>query len=211
MKTFLTEKHNIPEGATHYRDETNFDSFAWYCDGPTPRLIVDGDVRFGYQLAVSGENLNSLKPIPQTNIETPEEKEVFDSMKQRNDQSEINKPSWAKWSIGDSVTKTKGSSWTGKVVGYYSTSLTSKGYAVESETEKGSVQIYPEAALCSVETEAERVERERLEAAYCLYVVAQESLDVIGYESFQQFTDDKVQVKFWLAIVDKTNYRMESE
>lgn len=80
-----------------------------------------------------------------------------------NGSNEIIKPLWAKWSTGDSVTKTKGSSWTGKVVGYYSTSLTSKGYAVESETEKGSVQIYPEAALCSVETEAGRVERDRLE------------------------------------------------
>ena len=45
------------------------------------------------------------------------------------------------------VTKIKGSNWTGKVVGFYSTDLTPEGYAVESETEKGSVQIYPRAAL----------------------------------------------------------------
>lgn len=45
------------------------------------------------------------------------------------------------------VTKTKGSSWTGRVVGFYSTTLTPIGYAVESENEPGSVQIYPEAAL----------------------------------------------------------------
>ena len=45
------------------------------------------------------------------------------------------------------VTKTKGSSWTGHVVGFYSTELTPIGYAVESENEPGSVQIYPEAAL----------------------------------------------------------------
>lgn len=48
---------------------------------------------------------------------------------------------------GDRVTKTKGSNWTGRVVGTYSTALTPEGYAVESETEKGSVQIYPAAAL----------------------------------------------------------------
>lgn len=45
------------------------------------------------------------------------------------------------------VTKTKGSSWTGPIVGFYSTNLTPIGYAVESENEPGSVQIYPEAAL----------------------------------------------------------------
>ncbi len=49
--------------------------------------------------------------------------------------------------IGDRVTKISGSSWTGRVVGTYSTSLTPEGYAVESENEPGSVQIYPAAAL----------------------------------------------------------------
>jgi hypothetical protein len=52
-----------------------------------------------------------------------------------------------KYQLGDRVTKTKGSRWTGLVVGFYSTSLTPIGYAVESETERGSVQIYPESAL----------------------------------------------------------------
>tara|TARA_R110000772_G_scaffold16535_5_gene46820 strand:- start:1088 stop:1276 length:189 start_codon:yes stop_codon:yes gene_type:complete len=52
-----------------------------------------------------------------------------------------------KFQLGDRVTKIKGANWTGKVVGFYSTTLTPVGYAVESETEKGSVQIYPEAAL----------------------------------------------------------------
>ena len=49
--------------------------------------------------------------------------------------------------LGDRVTKTKGSSWTGHVVGFYSTELTPNGYAIESENEPGSVQIYPESAL----------------------------------------------------------------
>lgn len=55
-----------------------------------------------------------------------------------------------KFRLGDRVTKTKGSSWTGLVVGFYSTSLTPIGYAVESENEPGSVQIYPESALDAV-------------------------------------------------------------
>ena len=56
-----------------------------------------------------------------------------------------------KFKVGDLVTKTKGSQWTGRVVGTYSTTLTPEGYAVESSTERGSVQIYPAAALELVE------------------------------------------------------------
>jgi R67 dihydrofolate reductase len=52
-----------------------------------------------------------------------------------------------RFAVGDRVRKMKGSSWQGRVVGFYSTELTSIGYAVESERERGSVQIYPEAAL----------------------------------------------------------------
>lgn len=51
---------------------------------------------------------------------------------------------------GDRVRKIKGSSWQGHIVGFYSTELTPVGYAVESEREKGSVQIYPQAALEAV-------------------------------------------------------------
>ena len=58
----------------------------------------------------------------------------------------------AKFTLGQRVTKIRGSSWTGHVVGFYSTSLTLIGYAVESENEPGSVQIYPEAALHAVQS-----------------------------------------------------------
>jgi hypothetical protein len=53
----------------------------------------------------------------------------------------------AKYYLGDRVRKIRGSRWQGKVVGFYSTELTPIGYAIESETETGSVQIYPEQAL----------------------------------------------------------------
>ena len=52
-----------------------------------------------------------------------------------------------KFKIGDHVCKIKGSQWKGLVVGTYSTDLTPEGYAVESDTERGSVQIYPASAL----------------------------------------------------------------
>lgn len=52
-----------------------------------------------------------------------------------------------KFKIGDCVRKIKGSEWHGVVVGVYETELTYEGYAVESAYERGSVQIYPAAAL----------------------------------------------------------------
>jgi len=52
-----------------------------------------------------------------------------------------------KFKLGDFVKKVSGSQWHGVVVGTYSTELTPEGYAVESWTEKGSVQIYPAKAL----------------------------------------------------------------
>lgn len=55
------------------------------------------------------------------------------------------------WPLDTRVRKRSGSSWQGKVVGFYTTHLTPVGYAVESEREPGSVQIYPEAALELVE------------------------------------------------------------
>lgn len=52
-----------------------------------------------------------------------------------------------KYQLGDEVKKVKGSEWLGVVVGFYSTSMTERGYAVESIAHKGATQIYPEAAL----------------------------------------------------------------
>ena len=52
-----------------------------------------------------------------------------------------------KFKLGDFVCKIKGSQWTGYVVGTYSTELTPEGYCVESYYYKGTVQIYPAAAL----------------------------------------------------------------
>lgn len=52
-----------------------------------------------------------------------------------------------KFRLGDLVRKTQGAQWEGYIVGSYSTTLTPIGYAVESSSHKGSVQIYPEKTL----------------------------------------------------------------
>lgn len=51
------------------------------------------------------------------------------------------------YKLGDCVQKKRGSSWRGTVCGFYSTTLTPYGIAVESAYEPGSVQIYPQEAL----------------------------------------------------------------
>ena len=58
-----------------------------------------------------------------------------------------NKSSSGKFAFGSHVRKKSGSEWQGYIVGWYSTGLTPTGYAVESESHLGSVQIYPESAL----------------------------------------------------------------
>jgi len=59
-----------------------------------------------------------------------------------------------KFEQGDRVKKKSGSEWQGYIVGWYSTELTPTGYAVESESHKGSVQIYPASALELVDKDA---------------------------------------------------------
>lgn len=56
-----------------------------------------------------------------------------------------------KFSLGQRVHKIRGAAWHGRIVGTYSTALTPEGYAVESDREFGSVQIYPAAALAAME------------------------------------------------------------
>jgi dihydrofolate reductase (trimethoprim resistance protein) len=60
---------------------------------------------------------------------------------------QLKQPEPTTFGLGDRVRKKSGAAWQGCVVGWYSTTLTPEGYAVESEAHPGSVQIYPVAAL----------------------------------------------------------------
>lgn len=64
---------------------------------------------------------------------------------------------WA-FKLKDTVRKKSGSQWIGTVVGFYSSSFTERGYAVESAFHGGSVQIYPESALEKIVGYRESVE-----------------------------------------------------
>lgn len=58
----------------------------------------------------------------------------------------VTPPGW-KYALGQFVRKRSGAQWSGRIVGFYSTEQTPRGYAVESRWHKNTVQIYPEAAL----------------------------------------------------------------
>ncbi|AUR95781.1 hypothetical protein NVP1213O_05 [Vibrio phage 1.213.O._10N.222.54.F10] len=65
--------------------------------------------------------------------------------------------------------------------------------------------------LSKPETEAERKEREELEAAYDLLCVGNRALSVTAPCTFDEFKLDEPQCYFWLSIVRKTNYKMNGE
>ncbi|AUS01397.1 hypothetical protein NVP1284A_70 [Vibrio phage 1.284.A._10N.286.55.A5] len=72
MKTFETERHNIPEGATHYRDECKDMHFVWIKFKDSKMMVWIN--AYWYE----EDGFDNVKPIPQTNIETPEEKGALD-------------------------------------------------------------------------------------------------------------------------------------
>lgn len=96
-----------------------------------------------------------------------------------------------KLELGAFVEKVSGSSWRGKVVGFYSTDLTPEGYAVESSTEKGSVQIYPRKALRlatpdrsddALAEEKHRLRHMLIRSTLCLSGFVGEGISVEGHE-----------------------------
>lgn len=101
-----------------------------------------------------------------------------------------------KFKIGDRVKKISGSNWHGRTVGTYSTDLTPEGYAVESATEKGSVQIYPAKALELWTVEDERIAFE----AWC-QLNGDPRLIRIDKDEHGQYKDYLVECRWqgWLA------------
>lgn len=185
MKTFETEKHNIPEGATHYLNETDTDCFAWYRED-TKEVMVDGYVAPEWESAGKDENLADMKPIPQT-------KEVeWDGEYQLEGGKD-----WFKY-------KTTYTSSSGDMFAMCLVPSANKGKPFEQYLDLATTKVR------ALETEAERAERERLEAAYDLYrdYCDGTSFKGVGFDLFKDPTDNR---EVWLAIVRKTGYRKESE
>lgn len=133
MKTFETEKHNIPEGATHYSNETRDMYFAWR-NAKGESQVTSVDLEW-----MMFSPVREWKPIPQTNIETPEEKEV-------------------EWVNGDDVEAY------GKLYKYVGLDPFNDNLCICLANQDDDPQCFSIEVLNKPETEAERVEREREDA-----------------------------------------------
>lgn len=103
MKTFETEKNNIPEGATHYSNESDTMYFSWFKGVDTDEFKVMSTDTKGkwvrgsqYQYKDDGVTI-----IPQISIETPEEKEALDLIDTTSQQYESVASKEVEWKNGD--------------------------------------------------------------------------------------------------------------
>lgn len=72
MKTFETEKHKTPEGATHYSNEEDGCYFCWYIvTGESAEICALDGARFGnkWQKCTNEHKGVNVKPIPQQEVE----------------------------------------------------------------------------------------------------------------------------------------------
>lgn len=99
MKTFETENHNIPEGATHYFKETENEKFAWWNESESLLLCPDNSGQ--WESPGVHDDVGNPIPIPQTNIETPEEKEALDLIDTTPQQYESVASKEVEWVNGD--------------------------------------------------------------------------------------------------------------
>ena len=198
MKTFETEKHNIPEGATHYRDEDCSYKFTWITLKGEGLYIWDGDF-WGLRVAASHFYI-TVKPIPQTNIETPEGKEALDSIKpmhlrdyQKNTtphQYESVASKEVEWVNGDKCIY-QGKEW--QFVSILSEYFHSTAVLFNVDTEE--LKQVPADSL-SKETPQQREDRERAEAIYEMC------------SSVDNFTEES---HFWAGKFYDAKYRKESK
>ena len=176
MKTFETEKGNIPEGATHYMNQTSYAYFAWgKFVGENLYLMLASESEW---TSVSAGMFDDLKPIPQT-------KEV-------------------EWVNGDACRYANDIEHEYTYVGEHPHG---DGHYAFSE-EKGITYI-ANGYLLEPETEAERKEREELEASYDLYCDFYQDHNPLHktIESFECSRDKDL----WLRTVRKTNYKVKGE
>ena len=229
MKTFETEKHNIPEGATHYRDEDKSNLFTWF--------KVGNGIEFWYEAGRKWRGIGShincimdkLVEIPQTDIETPEEKEALDSIALR----QLSKSREREFLdlIDTTPHQYEMSKFSGKPSAkpeYVRCDISNVGFSdivdlffMENSGDFTHIGDIDAAKLIAdkwklyrrIETQEspqQREERERLEAAYDLFCVWSDGATPCSFDVFVNGTIGNSKRRF-LAIVDKTNYRKESK
>lgn len=65
MNTYETMKHNIPEGATHYSDESEDNHFCWYIiKGDVAKIFSVNKYEQKWRDCINQHKENDVKPIP---------------------------------------------------------------------------------------------------------------------------------------------------
>lgn len=166
-KTFEDMKHNIPEGATHYRDECESFLFTWFKE-------TDSGIKFYEEVSQNwsliGRHVNNIKSkmvkIP-SQIETPEEKEALDMINTTSKQVEsLVKGDEVEWKNGDSLLWKNGNGEflecnAGRYIGY--DSVENKHIFVRTDVDTYYIMYAKHSAISKPESQEQKAERERLE------------------------------------------------
>ena len=199
MKTFETEKNNIPEGATHYSDSSDERYFSWFMHTGDEWFIQIWSDKDWVKCKHNEQDKSGVKPIPQI-----KEVEWVNGLPPVGEEC-VFTPHNMQWGFNHIE------DFTGTVLHYegeqFVFMLNHTKYKLEGEmvivsrTDKGD--------FSKPETPEAKKEREELEAAYDLYCEW-----LIGMEHpkslYRSFIKGSY-VNAMLAIVRKTGYRKESE
>lgn len=207
MKTFESEKGNIPEGAAHYQDECNDRALMWIKSlNGSFEVLTDGYDDFVPANWLASDICQSpIKPIPQAKevewvngLPPVGVKCVFVGIHNNHHcnvsiyHSDDNKIMFL-----------------GRVDGF------PKESTIENFKDELDLMVFycrdGDKPFIPLESEAERKERKELEAAYDLLRVGNRALNVTAPCTFDEFKLDKPQCDFWLAIIRKTNYKVKGE
>ena len=208
MKTFETEKDNIPEGATHYKDESPISEFCWFkLERGHWYAMTKGGSRW-YHSGVGEGKIWGIKRMP---TQTPEEEEALDLIDTAPQQVEsltlretaahetlekaFDEVELVEWKNGDDCISE------GELHKFGCFSPFDKSYVAVFDSDGDCFGCFV-GELSKPETPAQKLEREELEAAYDLYCTCGQQHETVSIEEFSQ---DFIDV--WLRIVRKTGYR----
>ena len=183
MKTFETEKHNIPKGATHYRDECNDWHFLWLKNCPTRGWCKCDSAGYHRASWIEGDMVNKIKQIP--------EDKPLDA---------VEKVEWEKLEFNSAWEAVKAFE-DGKVL-----------YVKRSHKDFILIETAPDVLRFLyqlyhiAETPEAKKEREELEAAYDLYNSCSQYGE-LDYEDFVAGVHSTELIQ-WLQVVRKTGYKL---
>ncbi|QGF20996.1 hypothetical protein PP409_gp05 [Vibrio phage Seahorse] len=201
-KTFEDMKHNIPEGATHYHNESDDHLFCWFKIESGKWFVHCPDEGERWHKCIREHHRIGIVQFLQT--ELPQDREALDMIDTTSKQVEnlannSESPNSSEWKNGDECVIR------GESLIYIGESVEADIHCVQ---EPGTC-LYRNAHISVIkkpESPEEKVERERLEAAYDLYCECGVQYETLQFDTFKEECGD-----VWLAIVDKTGYRKESK